>query len=60
MTARSTVRRDGNRVWVEDVQMMRLFGWWCRWWILGGRIIYGVNEAVTGMVLRRLEKSRVV
>ncbi|CAL9016734.1 unnamed protein product [Prunus brigantina] len=26
MPARSTVRRDGDRVWVEDVQMMRLFG----------------------------------
>ncbi|CAL8993878.1 unnamed protein product [Prunus brigantina] len=24
--ARSTVRRDGDGVWVEDVQMMRLFG----------------------------------
>ncbi|CAL9020719.1 unnamed protein product, partial [Prunus brigantina] len=41
-----------------------------RWWILGvapvrcsrsdGRMIYGVNEAITGVVLRRLEKSRVV
>ncbi|CAL9007231.1 unnamed protein product, partial [Prunus brigantina] len=25
-----------------------------------GRMIYGVNEAITRMVLRRLEKSRVV
>ncbi|CAL9021452.1 unnamed protein product [Prunus brigantina] len=25
-----------------------------------GRMIYGVSEAITGMVLRRLEKSRVV
>ncbi|CAL9001402.1 unnamed protein product, partial [Prunus brigantina] len=50
--ARSTVRRDGD-------------GWW---WILSGapvrcsesdgRMIYGVNEAITGMMLRRLEKSR--
>ncbi|CAL9025600.1 unnamed protein product [Prunus brigantina] len=40
------------------------------WWILGGapaccsesdgRMIYEVNEAITGMVLRCLEKSRVV
>ncbi|CAL8992800.1 unnamed protein product [Prunus brigantina] len=62
MPARSTVRRDGDGVWVED--------WWCWWWILGdaparcsesdGRMIYGVNEAITGMMLRRLEKSRVV
>ncbi|CAL9019293.1 unnamed protein product [Prunus brigantina] len=39
------------------------------WWILGdaparcsgsdGRMIYGVNEAITRVVLRRLEKSRV-
>ncbi|CAL9005438.1 unnamed protein product [Prunus brigantina] len=58
--ARSTVRRDSDGVWVED--------WWCRWWILGGaparcsesdgRMIYGVNEAITGMVLQCLEKSR--
>ncbi|CAL9018815.1 unnamed protein product, partial [Prunus brigantina] len=57
MPARSTVRRDGDEVW-----------WWCRWWILGGaparcsesdgRMIYGVSEAITRMVLRRLEKSR--
>ncbi|CAL9012644.1 unnamed protein product [Prunus brigantina] len=25
-----------------------------------GRMIYGVNEAITGMMLRYLEKSRVV
>ncbi|CAL9025031.1 unnamed protein product [Prunus brigantina] len=25
-----------------------------------GRMIYGVNEAITGMMLRRLQKSRVV
>ncbi|CAL9012848.1 unnamed protein product, partial [Prunus brigantina] len=41
-----------------------------RWWILGGaparcswsdgRMIYGVSEAIARMVLRRLEKSRVV
>ncbi|CAL9005251.1 unnamed protein product, partial [Prunus brigantina] len=48
--ARYTVRRDGDGVWVEDVQMMRL----------DGRMIYGVNEAITGMMLRRLEKSRVL
>ncbi|CAL9011516.1 unnamed protein product, partial [Prunus brigantina] len=51
--ARSTVRRGFDR-----------------WWILGGapvrcsrsdgRMIYGVSEAITRMVLRRLEKSRVV
>ncbi|CAL8993804.1 unnamed protein product [Prunus brigantina] len=39
--------------------------WWCWWWVLGdasarcsesdGRMIYGVNEAITGMVLRCLE-----
>ncbi|CAL8999962.1 unnamed protein product, partial [Prunus brigantina] len=62
LPARSTVRRDGDEVRVED--------WWCWWWVLGGaparcsksegRMIYGVNEAITGMVLRRLEKSRVV
>ncbi|CAL9018797.1 unnamed protein product [Prunus brigantina] len=56
--ARSTVRRGFDGVW-----------WWCRW-ILGvaparcsrsdSRMIYGVNEAITGVVLRRLEKSRVV
>ncbi|CAL9012683.1 unnamed protein product [Prunus brigantina] len=44
--------------------------WWCWWWVLDGapalcsksdgRMIYGVNKAITGMVLRRLEKSRVV
>ncbi|CAL9007260.1 unnamed protein product [Prunus brigantina] len=60
--ARSTVRRVRWSVWVE--------GWWCRWWILGGaparcsesdgRIIYGVSEAITRMMLRRLEQSRVV
>ncbi|CAL9005284.1 unnamed protein product, partial [Prunus brigantina] len=43
--ARSTVRRDGDGVWVEDVQS-------------DGRMIYGVSETITGMVLRRLEKSR--
>ncbi|CAL9025619.1 unnamed protein product, partial [Prunus brigantina] len=58
----STVRRDGDGVWVEDG--------WCWWWIFGGaparcsesdgRMIYGVNEAITGMMLRCLEKSRVV
>ncbi|CAL8993789.1 unnamed protein product, partial [Prunus brigantina] len=57
LPARSTVSRDSDGVWAED--------WW---WILGsapahcsesdGRMIYGVNEAITGMVLRRLEKSR--
>ncbi|CAL9012414.1 unnamed protein product, partial [Prunus brigantina] len=57
--ARSTVRRGFGRVW-----------WWCRWWILGGapvrcsrsdsRMIYGVSEAITRVVLRCLEKSRVV
>ena len=41
-----------------------------RWWVLGGaparcsesdgRMIYGVSEATTRVVLRRLEKSRVV
>ncbi|CAL8992778.1 unnamed protein product, partial [Prunus brigantina] len=44
--------------------------WWCWWWILGGAparcsksdgcMIYGVNEAITGMMLRCLKKSRVV
>ncbi|CAL9020848.1 unnamed protein product [Prunus brigantina] len=44
--------------------------WWCWWWVLGGaptrcsesdsRMIYGVNEMITGIVLRRLEKSRVL
>ncbi|CAL9012137.1 unnamed protein product, partial [Prunus brigantina] len=70
--ARSTVRRDGDGVWVEDVHGLsyKAVWWWCRWWTLGGapvrcswsdgRMIYGVSEAITGMVLRRLEKSRVV
>ncbi|CAL9012136.1 unnamed protein product, partial [Prunus brigantina] len=52
--AQSTVRRDGDGVW-----------WW---WILGGdparcsesdgRMICGVNEAITGMMLRLLEKIK--
>ncbi|CAL9025036.1 unnamed protein product, partial [Prunus brigantina] len=54
LPARSTVRRDGDE-------------WWCWWRVLGGalarcsesngRMIYGVNEMITKMVLRRLENQ---
>ncbi|CAL9013228.1 unnamed protein product, partial [Prunus brigantina] len=44
--ARSTVRRDGDEVW-----------WWCWWRVCDGRMIYGVNEMITEMVLRRLENQ---
>ncbi|CAL8993777.1 unnamed protein product, partial [Prunus brigantina] len=52
--AQSAVRRDGDE-------------WWCWWRVLGGaparcsesdgRMIYGVNEMITGMVLRHLENQ---
>ncbi|CAL9026198.1 unnamed protein product [Prunus brigantina] len=54
MPARSTVRRDGDE-------------WWCWWRVLGGaparcsesdgRMIYGVNEMITEMVLRGLDNQ---
>ncbi|CAL9024989.1 unnamed protein product [Prunus brigantina] len=50
--ARSTVRRDGDGVWVEDG------GAPARCSKSDGRMIYGVDEAITRMMLRRLEKSR--
>ncbi|CAL8992052.1 unnamed protein product [Prunus brigantina] len=50
--------------------MTSFFRMRCWWWIFGGaparhsesdgRMIYGVNEAISGMMLRCLEKSRVV
>ncbi|CAL9026096.1 unnamed protein product, partial [Prunus brigantina] len=49
--ARSTVRRDGDEVRV-------LGGAPARCSESDGRMIYGMNEAITEMVLRRLEKSR--
>ncbi|CAL9011426.1 unnamed protein product [Prunus brigantina] len=68
--ARSTVRRVRWSVWVEDVWSVApavsgvgggfLGGAPARCSQSDGRMIYGVSEAITGMVLRRLEESRVV
>ncbi|CAL8992968.1 unnamed protein product [Prunus brigantina] len=59
--ARSTVRRVRWSVWVEDVWSGGFLGGApARCSRSDGRMIYGVSEAITGMVLRRLEKSRVV
>ncbi|CAL9001447.1 unnamed protein product, partial [Prunus brigantina] len=49
--ARSTVRRDGDEVWVEDG------GAPARCSESNGRMIYGVNEMITEMVLRCLENQ---
>ncbi|CAL9025624.1 unnamed protein product, partial [Prunus brigantina] len=49
--ARSTVRRDGDEVWVEDG------GAPAHCSESDGRMIYGVNEMITEMVLRRLENQ---
>ncbi|CAL9021422.1 unnamed protein product [Prunus brigantina] len=55
-----------KRLWPREELIS---AWWCWWWILGGaparcsesdgRMIYGVNDAITRMMLRLLEKSRV-
>ncbi|CAL9025289.1 unnamed protein product, partial [Prunus brigantina] len=69
--ARSTVRRVRWSVWIEDVWSVApavsggigggfLGGAPARCSRSDGRMIYGVNEAISGMMLRRLEKSRVV
>ncbi|CAL9019193.1 unnamed protein product, partial [Prunus brigantina] len=50
--ARSTVRRDGDEVRVEDG------GAPARCSESDDRMIYGVNEMITWMVLRRLENQR--
>ncbi|CAL8990115.1 unnamed protein product, partial [Prunus brigantina] len=57
--ARSTVRRDGDKVWVEDGlnDAPVLSGAPARCSESDGRMIYGVNETITGMVLRRLENQ---
>ncbi|CAL2265983.1 unnamed protein product [Prunus armeniaca] len=49
--ARSTVRRDGDEVWVEDG------GAPTRCSENDGHMIYGVNEMITEMVLQRLENQ---
>ncbi|CAL9000075.1 unnamed protein product, partial [Prunus brigantina] len=57
--ARCTVRRDGDGVRVEDglSDAPVLGGASARCSESDGRMIYGVNEAITGMVLRRLENQ---
>ncbi|CAL9016676.1 unnamed protein product, partial [Prunus brigantina] len=65
MPARSTVRRDGDEVWVEDVSSdAPVSSSTSNQTIVAergtegdGRMIYGVNEAITGMVLRRLKNQ---
>ncbi|CAL2236845.1 unnamed protein product [Prunus armeniaca] len=49
--ARSIVRRDGDEVWVEDGDAP------ARCSESDGRMIYGVNEMITEMVLWRLENQ---